>query len=213
MLNHPDPIEGMRPMYVLKDERERAVIYEVVSEADGHVSFVRAGGGGIHSSAEAEFLELFEPLPAETYRQMMNRWEPGIATGDWFEESADGVPAFFTASTWNGFACPYFEKDDMIAAINDGRVEGVRWMAEVEAFLEIETCGEPIPEHDYAAEARVMTGKENRTISVNGMEIELSLVTPQSIVTDQGPKLVYPVGAYAWCWHRQDQEPAAAPSI
>jgi deoxyribodipyrimidine photolyase-like uncharacterized protein len=80
-------------------------------------------------------------------------------------------------SDWNGFTCPYFEREEAERVLSASEPNGYRWTydADQDAFL---VRSEDDPE-DY--EPEVFAGTEQQTI--NGDTLT-----------------VYAIGAYSWAW-------------
>jgi hypothetical protein len=101
-----------------------------------------------------------------------------IATAAIFE--IDGSDVHFAGYTfgdkWNGFDCPFFEK-----AAADSIVSTLE--LDVDATLV----------YDPAADAYIETCEEDSTS-----------YEAQVIVTSNGPRKVYPIGAWAWTWSRAE---------
>lgn len=85
-------------------------------------------------------------------------------------------------SNWNGFACPYFEREIAERVLWASEANGYRWTydADRDAFL-VRSEEDPA---DY--EPEVFEGIERRT-------------------TDGETLIVYAIGAYSWSWRATEE--------
>lgn len=83
---------------------------------------------------------------------------------------------YSNGDTWNGFACPYFEKDVAEQVLQVSTQNGYTWQFDLEndAFI-VKNTQDP-----EAYEPEKFVG---RLVTINGGEVK-----------------VYPVGAYSWIW-------------
>ena len=84
-------------------------------------------------------------------------------------------------STWNGWGCPYFERDvaDQVMRLVNAVTDD----------------GETTIAFDQAADGYIVCSPADAD--------ESALVRGQDIVTAAGVKHVYALGAYEFCWHEQ----------
>lgn len=136
---------------------------EMSEMRDGRVYFHSQGGGFIHSVTRADWDKHFKPAPEP-------KFTTGAVSGEWL---ADGqsFACYLDGSKWNGWAMPYFTKeqaDAYLAATPDGMTGSFDEARNVYVF----TCE---GEEPYEVEAEV--------IDADGQHVT-----------------VYPIGAGYWVW-------------
>lgn len=179
---------------------------------NGKVQFAPMGGGRIMEAPEREFANDFLPLTPAQVEKLLSEYVPTPITGDWFPEGTPDMIGYTNAQRWNGFLCPAFDKTQVEQAIADGRLANVFYFEPRDAYVTIDTMGEPVPELDFVAKAAEIA-EHSYTFEHDGLEISLELYEGRFIPTMNEPVKVYDIGSFGWCWERGGREPTTTPPM
>lgn len=158
-------------------------VYEVLERGEFRASPV--GGGSVMR---------FGPAQMEKYRfrrvmpeEMVLPWRRGKF---WMDFLGKNYPGWTTGDLWNGWATPYFEKKAATAIFKES----------VKAYKEMgEAYKGPKEEFKWSYDEK----KDVFTFQGPHDE-EPEPVKGGEIVTTEGVKNVYGIGAYSWTWTEED---------
>lgn len=100
----------------------------------------------------------------------------------------DSIPGihfegYSAGDTWNGWACPYFEKAEAERVLKASEKNGYEWTYDPEADVYLVTCNDDPSEYEPE---RFSSTRRN---AEDGKEI-----------------VVYGIGAYSWIWEKASLE-------
>jgi hypothetical protein len=156
-------------------------------------------GSGFHSTTQDEFLVLWADKNGGGYFSNRSKKEPELLKKKFEINEAYGpslskiarksvftidaldvaqFPGFTFGANWNGWAAPYFEKEvaDMIMT-ESNKING--------------------PEY------QMIFKNDSYTVGTDGDE---ETTDKQVIMTEDGEKTVWAVGAFSWCWQEKDAQ-------
>lgn len=191
-----------------------ATFVSVSEQRDGNVHFHNAWGGRGYFASEEDFAADFELVPAEelerifrTYRTVRVTWNDG-----------DGfMTGFTTGQLWNGFECPSFTKDEILAQTRPGghlsgedmRSNRFIWSDLADTFIRIEGVdGTNLPDEiDLSAiEPLLAEGKEDEAEEVAeemGMLVSLAPKFTAVPMGEPAPVVLFVIDD-GWCWANMD---------
>lgn len=88
--------------------------------------------------------------------------------------------AYSRGERWNGWHCPYFTLEEAMRLAAHPHLKGLKYEAEKDQFV----LNDPAYANDSTYEAEIFTPQ---TITVDGQQIK-----------------VYAIGAFGWCWNKDD---------
>lgn len=125
---------------------------------------------------------------------------------DWEET----IPAWSNGEIWNGWGCPYFERDVLEKAIENGSLSDdyTKVFVKDEGAYAIMTMSGELPEeYDWSGILdRLRNGDEVYEEEIApGICIEGNFFAKQIITVDGRDIETYPVGAGYWTWNQHDE--------
>ncbi|VWC80362.1 hypothetical protein BLA39750_01151 [Burkholderia lata] len=85
--------------------------------------------------------------------------------------------AYSCGERWNGWECPYFTIEEAMKLLEHPYLHGLRYDAEGDKFIMDDGDGEDLYETVFASEV---------------------------VLVDGNPIKVYAIGAFGWCWNKDD---------
>jgi len=203
--------------YIRKDNQTLSGVVTVDDVDGGEVYYTRRGSRETRTCPVDEFLERHRKIaPAKVDDLYHSCWITYV-DGPWFHEEQRPIRAWTFNEDWNGFACPYFEKADLLAAEADGRLRGEYQMAfyhePSDSVITVKTHGEYIPDFDRDAVAALAhSGAAEARLGGDGAQVEayIEACPGTDIKTPMGTVRVYDAGRRDWAWEEAD-EPRAEP--
>lgn len=203
--------------YVRREDPSYAV--SITEVKDGVVAFAAEGGGFVKSGTVERFENDFRPETPED-RAKRHAYSKDAVQLEW-EDAEVRIPAWTNGRSWNGWAMPVFEKEDILKAIDDGLLLDVKYHEPADLFVSIMTTdgADAMPDFDaprlYAELAdRAAAGELYIETKIDDVDVAIELYPAGDHPTaDGGTVRAYPVGAGSWCWMQyKAPEDVAAPA-
>ncbi len=206
--------------YLPRGNRHLSELLRVHSAEDGVVTFAPANGGFQSRLPEKGFARSFSAASDEEVARLSRDHVEAWFDGDWFDDQ-DPVKGLHNGKAWNGWATPLFAKDEVLAAVSDGRIPGADgstcYLDDRDAFLVVATDdGSPVPPEAVTRAKEALgdgdtagftLGEGEEATSVRG-----TLLRGEDVeVTNVGTVRAYDFGALGWCWSKAEQ-PSPSPS-
>lgn len=153
-------------MKIFADKEGRRVVASHV-DMEFQMHYHPEGGGPACIMEAAAFYKQYKPAPAVAYRLSEVR-------GDWAEVEDDEFPCYLSDQRWNGWAVPYFTKEQAQAVVADHPTiwsGGLVWQDDVILY----------------------------TFPVDGEITETEIIKPTTITVDGQDLQVYQL-CDGWCW-------------
>lgn len=157
---------------------------------------------------QSEFIEKFAHVPAEELNLLKNTYQEKYFD---FDEWNETIPAWSNGDLWNGWGCPYFERETIEKAIESGLLGNdvyTKLIIRDEGAYSVMTMSGELPQDfDWSAiEAKLRAGEEVYKFEIApGVSIEGNFFAKETIIVDGREIETYPVGAGYWTWNQYDE--------
>jgi hypothetical protein len=203
----------MRDYFIRKGEKPKLAELTTISERkDGNVHFANAWGGFVYFTSEAQFAEQFDKLPEDVVTKLFKTYEPISVTALEGDASMEG---FTNGQAWNGWEVPYFTKETVLEALEEGgHLAHPAIHSSTRFFYDSNTNelyeithrnGEDVPD-DFdvkALEQFMAQPRDHKELDAFGEPFGLWIsMTNKTVIIPKGesePKVAYEVGN-GWCW-------------
>jgi len=195
--------------YIRRDNEVPEAFVVVSRSNDKAVWFSAEGDDTAYSATPERFLMLYrEPVPGELHR-LRTSYRTVPMSGEWFPDGAEPMRGWVNGSTRHGCLQPFFEKDTVLAAIEDGRLSfewGSVFYSEIDdAFVIVATDGSPLPAFDEREIVRLMMSGRWETSLRSGdgrnLAVSIDACEGRDIQTLEGTVRAYGIGQGNWLWH------------
>jgi hypothetical protein len=209
--------QDMPTYYVRRGEPlDVATFVTVHEQVDGNVHFYNAWGGPGYYVSEELFANDFDVVPAEELDRIFRTYKSIRVTWD---DGANFMTGYTNGHLWNGFECPSFTKDEILAQLQPGghlapgedmRSNRFVWSDLADTFVLIEGVdGTDVPEAIAVApfEALLAEGRLDEADELaQKMGLEVSLAEKFTVVPEGEDR---PVQLFVidngWCWGNMDK--------
>jgi hypothetical protein len=200
------------------DATEPHTFIRVDDLKNGKVVFFPVSGGFQAALPVDKFKEHYVVVPPQELKRLAATFT--IEHFD-FDEWTSTIPAWTNGTRWNGWGQPYFEREVIKQAIDDGLIGDGSFVHAIlfdDGVLTVQTQSGTIPaDHDWSEVIEMArNGDEVYDHKIApGVVIEAEFF-PSVVITAEGRQIeTYPVGAGSWCWNqykepRVNEEPAPA---
>jgi len=225
--------------YLHKENETLSGLIRVESVADGMVEFVRDGGGYVIKWPVERFLDMHRATDDAEIERLLHSHKLVDAWGDWFPDGAKPMKAWTNDYRWNGWLMPKFERQTVMEALEDGRIQWTGlscfYVEEADTFISIDAQGDDVPEYDreeialaaFAGSTEVVITEDGKVIALEGLDdkqrekaerqgttVYLEVDKGFDLETPMGVKRCYAIGSCNWTWYEapkpeHDEEPEA----
>jgi hypothetical protein len=194
-------------VYRLQEETDIAS-FVMVSEIKGNTIIGSPLSGGWQLNIPvADFNEKFVHVPQEELALLKGNFtEKHFDMDDWDET----IPGWSNGTRWNGWGCPYFERDVLEKAIENGFISAdyTKLIIRDEGAYTIMTMSDHLPK-DYDWDQiidRIRNGEEIYNEEIAPGVIVEGLLYAKEIITVEGRNIeTYPLGNGYWTWNQNDE--------